>query len=249
MYKKIVIIVVTLIIVVSIISFIIWKKTKTVNTNNNQFINHIQYATNMNDEKGNKIQNIIKDTSIQGIVYLKYNGEITITENQYFGELGYRIEEYSFAVFKNKNQTCIDYFTMEKYDTSYIDIGDILICTGDLIKFNNRGDNLETNKNEIIVLKQSDYEKMKKEILNGQRNTVITVGELYLESQYFYLKYDIVDNTHSDRIYHFPFIQKVYITDKTKITGELEKGIKVEVQYNNLNNYTDGLILNSIKAI
>ena len=93
MYKKIVIIVVTLIIVVSIISFIIWKKTKTVNTNNNQFINHIQYATNMNDEKGNKIQNIIKDTSIQGIVYLKYNGEITITENQYFGELGYRIEE------------------------------------------------------------------------------------------------------------------------------------------------------------
>ena len=63
------------------------------------------------------------------------------------------------------------------------------------------------------------------------------------------LKYDIVDNTHSDRIYHFPFIQKVYITDKTKITGELEKGTKVEVQYNNLNNYADGLILNSIKAI
>ncbi len=249
MSKKNIIIILIIIIFVSVISFIWWKKMKNVNTNNNKVINHTQYETNMHDEKENKTQNIIKDASIQGIVHLKYNGEITITENQYFGELGYRIEEYSFAVLKNKNQTCIDYFTLEKYDTSYIDIGDILICTGDLIQYNNRGDGFETNENEIIVLKSSDYEKMKKEILNGQRNTVITVGELYLESQYFYLKYDIVDNTHSDRIYHFPFIQKVYITDKTKITGELEKGIKVEVQYNNLNNYTDGLILNSIKAI
>ena len=28
-----------------------------------------------------------------------------------------------------KKQECIDYYTLEKYDTSYIQEGDIIICT------------------------------------------------------------------------------------------------------------------------
>ncbi len=41
-----------------------------------------------------------------------------------------------------------------------------------------------------------------------------------------YLKYDIKDNTYPDKTYHFPFIQKVYITNDTEIIGDLEKGKK-----------------------
>lgn len=44
------------------------------------------------------------------------------------------MEEYTRANIKDNNQTCIDYLTLEKYNTSYIQEGDLLICTGDLRK-------------------------------------------------------------------------------------------------------------------
>ena len=44
------------------------------------------------------------------------------------------MEEYTRAIFKDNNQTCIDYLTLQKYDTNYIQEGDILICSGDLSK-------------------------------------------------------------------------------------------------------------------
>ena len=68
-----------------------------------------------------------------------------------------------------------------------------------------------------------------KALLNA--NTDITAGWIYKEEGYMYLKYDIKDNTYPDKTYHFPFIQKVYITNDTEIIGDLEKGKNVKVQY------------------
>ena len=52
------------------------------------------------------------------------------------------MKEYARANINDKKQECIDYYTLEKYDTSYIQEGDIIICTGDLIKYKyTMGDN------------------------------------------------------------------------------------------------------------
>ena len=82
----------------------------------------------------NEITDVIKDTVIQGIVELNHNGYIYIFNGQHFGEFGLEMEEYTRAIFKDKNQTCIDYLTLQKYDTNYIQEGDILICSVDLSK-------------------------------------------------------------------------------------------------------------------
>ena len=65
----------------------------------------------------------------------------------------------------------------------------------------------------------------------------------------FYLKYDIEDDTNSDTVYHFPFIQKVYINENTEIIGNLQKGNIVEVEYENLSESLVDLKLKSIKVI
>ena len=44
------------------------------------------------------------------------------------------MKEYTRANINNKNQKCLDYFTLKEYDTNYIQEGDILICSGDLSK-------------------------------------------------------------------------------------------------------------------
>lgn len=199
--------------------------------------------------KENKITSIINDTTIQGLVELKRDKFIYIFGGQHFGELGYEIEEYTSSNIDNKNQTCIDYITLEKHDTNYIEEGDLLICTGDLTKRDIRFDNndIDTKDNAIIVLKAKDYNKMKENAL--QENTKIIAGWTYIEEGYMYLKYDIEDKTHSDKTYYFPFIQKAYITSNTKIIGELEKGKSVKVQYNDSSEMVDGLELKVITVI
>lgn len=252
--KKIIIIGIIVLLVVVIITLFMVKQLKTTE----QIVSEADdIGYDNNETETTRALNIlnrqilVEDTRIQGIVQLKYNGEITITECQHFGELGYPIEEYSFAVIKDKNQVCVDYFTSEKYDTSYVETGDILICIGNLIKNTTRGDDFDTKENSIIVLKSSDYNKMKEESLNKQRDTKITLGDLYMddqEQQYLFLKYDIVDSTLTDT-YHFPFIQKSYITDTTNISGNLEKGKPVKIQFTDLNSDSDGLVLKSIKVV
>ncbi len=166
--------------------------------------------------------------NIQGFVELKRKDFIYIFNGQHFGELGYEIEEYTSANIDNKNQTCIDYLTLEEHDINYIEEGDLLICTGNFTK--KEISDFDTENNAIIVLKAKDYDIMKqKALLNA--NTDITAGWIYKEEGYMYLKYDIKDNTYPDKTYHFPFIQKVYITNDTEIIGDLEKGKNVKVQY------------------
>lgn len=197
-------------------------------------------------ESGNKneITEVVRDTVIQGIVELNRNGNIYIFNGQHFGEFGFEMEEYTSANIDDKKQKCIDYFTLEEYNTSYIQEGDILICTGDLYKKGYFGDNdFDTKNNSIIVLKAEDYKKMKNEALSGERTAVITVGEFFDGFKELYLKYNI-----SDKTYQLPFALKINITDDTEIVGNIEKGKKVKVQYNELSVPLDELEIKSIEV-
>lgn len=250
MYKKILIVISVVLVIIAIIYVITVKDKKTIQNSYDSF----NYALNNALVNTTNIQQITKNANIQGIVYLNSDGKIIMTDNQYFGELGYSIEEYDFAVINENNQICIDYFTLNKYDTSYIEKGDILICEGDLISYNNKGSELlNINGNEIIVLKESNYEKIKKETINNESNAHITIGDIYLEEyledKYIYLKYDVEEAYNSTQLHHFPFIQKAYITKDTQIIGTIEKGKKVNVKYVKPINYDDGLELRFLEII
>lgn len=197
-------------------------------------------------EKENQIVEVINDTTIQGIVELNHNGYIYIFNGQHFGEYGFEMEEYTSANIDNKNQTCIDYITGKEYDTTYIEEGDLIICKGDLaIKGNiSYNSDLDTKDNAIIVLKAEDYNNMKKEVLNGKKDTEIIVGDYYNTSTEIYLKYSLADKN-----YQLPFALKPTITDDTEIIGNIETGKKVIVEYENVNTYLDELKLKSIKVI
>jgi len=92
---------------------------------------------------------------------------------------------------------------------------------------------------------------MKSDTICGKRTfeSTIVAGDIYKEEGYMYLKYDIEDDTNSDTVYHFPFIQKVYINENTEIIGNLQKGNIVEVEYENLSESLVDLKLKSIKVI
>lgn len=118
-------------------------------------------------------------------------------------------------------------FTLKEYDTSYIQEGDILICSEDLSKKGyDMGDNdFDTKDNAIIVLKSNDYNQMKRDALIGKRrySSSVSIGDEYVESGYVYLKYSLEDDTHSDTSYNFPFAVKAYITENSKIIGNLQR--------------------------
>ena len=181
------------------------------------------------------------------------NGYIYIFNGQHFGEFGFEMDEYTSANIKENNQKCIDYMTLKEYDTSYVQEGDLLICSGDLyIKGYGGINDFDTKDNSIIVLKSNDYTGMKKEVLNGNSKypSAVTIGESYADSSgYVYLKYTLEDDTHSDTGYNFPFGVKAYITENTKIEGNLQNGKIVEVQYEDLKEPYDELNLKTIKVI
>ena len=112
------------------------------------------------------------------------------------------MKEYTRANINNKNQKCLDYFTLKEYDTNYIQEGDILICSGDLSKkgYDTGENDFDTKDNSIIVLKSNDNEQMKRDALTGKRaySSVVTIGDEYIEQGYVYLKYSLEDDTHSD---------------------------------------------------
>jgi len=191
-----------------------------------------------------KVVEIIENTTIQGVVELNHNGYIYIFNGQHFGEYGFEMKEYTRANIDNKNQECIDYYTSAKYDTSYIQEGDIIICTGDLKKYSMKDNDLDTKDNSIIVLKLEDYNKIKKETVNNTRTGVITVGEYYDTTGEIYVKYDI-----SDKEYNLPFVLKFNITDDTQVIGNLEKGKELKIQYKDLNVPVDELKLKTIEVI
>lgn len=154
------------------------------------------------------------------------------------------IPEYSRANIDNKNQKCIDYCTLEEYNTSYIQEGDIIICTGDLKKYSVGDNDFDTNDNPIIVLKSKDYNKIKKETIDRLRDGVITVGAYYDTTGEIYVKYDI-----SDKEYHLPFVLKFNITSDTQVIGNIAKGKEIKIQYKDSSVSEDKLELKSIEVI
>lgn len=256
--KKTIIISICIILIVALlIGLFIFNNNKKINGFSSKEKGSVIYDTEGNviydTSKRNEITEVVKDTFIQGIVELHHNGYIYIFNGQHFGEFGFEMEEYTRANIIDKKQKCIDYFTLEEYDTSYIQEGDLLMCSGDLSKKGySMGDNdFDPKNNSIIVLKSNDYDKMKQDALKSNRPypSVVTIGDAYIESGYLYLKYSLEDDAHTDTGYNYPFAVKAYITDNTQIIGNLEKGKNVKVQYENLNMPLDKLELKSIEIV
>lgn len=235
MKKKIIIFINCIILVVFLCGVVFFykdkKSDKTESSDKYSVIldkeGNIIYDMSKNDET----TEVIKGTVIQGIVELNHNGYIYIFNGQHFGEFGLEMKEYTRANINNKNQKCLDYFTLKEYDTNYIQEGDILICRGDLSKkgYDTGENDFDTKDNSIIVLKSNDYEQMKRDALTEKRaySSVVTIGDEYIEQGYVYLKYSLEDDTHSDTGYNFPFAIKAYITDDTEIIGNLCKEKKM----------------------
>ena len=238
--------------IVGILFFIKKPQAKEENSNNASIIYDSEGHEISDLSKRDDITETVENTVVQGIVELHHNGYIYIFNGQHFGEFGFEMEEYTRANIADKKQKCIDYLTLQEYDTDYIEEGDLLICSGTLYKKGYSDENdFDTKDNAIIVLKSNDYNNMKLEVLKGNSiyPSTVTIGESYAELGYVYLKYSLEDDTHSDTGYNFPFAIKAYITDNTKVTGNLEDGKSVNVQYENLKNSPFELTLESIEVI
>ncbi len=266
MKKKIIIISIFVLIIIGIIVIIVISQNKNENDNDNNIDNDV-YGTVIYDKNGNVIidpynadvtKETIENITIEGIVELHSKGRIYIFNGQHFGEQGIEIEEYTSANIVDKNQKCIDYMTLKEYDTSYIQAGDLLICSGDYLK---KGDptrnELDTKENPIIVLKENDYNKMKLDILNGNNkypSSVTIEGEKikygeYNNYGYLFLKYTLEDDSHSNTKYSLPFVVKAYVTENTREKGNLKKGDIVKVEYEDLNEPLDKLQIKEIEVI
>ncbi len=243
--KKNIIIVISVILLVILLGLILSNKgmddSKIIE---NDYTHQNKY--NENDISNRKqIKETIENITIKGIVELKNNGFIYIFNGQHFGEYGLEMEEYSTANIVDKKQECIDYCTSEKYDTTYIQDGDILICSGDLIKYKHATEDssgFDTKDNPIIVLKRKDFETMKKETISNEE--LATVEDYYNITGEIYIKYDF-----SDKGYKLPFALKFKITDEIKLIGDLAKGKKIKMQYKDLSVPLNKLEIESIEVI
>lgn len=247
------IIITCVILVIVLLGIMLFNKVKEIDDNRidkTEFAHSVLYDEYENliydISESKEIEETIENTTIQGIVELNHNGYIYIFNGQHFGEYGLEMKEYTEANIDDKKQECIDYYTSDKYDTSYIQEGDIIICTGDLIRYKyTMGNNdFDTKDNSIIVLKSKDYDSIKKETINNEKSVIATVVDYYNTSGEIYIKYDV-----SDKEYNLPFALKLNITDDTKIIGNIVKGSKIKVQYKNLNIPLDELELKSIEVI
>lgn len=251
--KKNVIIVISVMLLIILLGIMLFNKEKELDNDRideNEFEHSVIYDEDGNliydISKSKEIEETVENTTIQGIVELNHNGYIYIFNGQHFGEYGLEMKEYARANINDKKQECIDYYTSKKYDTSYIQEGDIIICSGDLIKYRyTMGNNdFDTKNNPIIVLKSKDYDSIKKETINSEKSVTITVVDYYKTSGEIYIKYDVYDKE-----YNLPFALKFNITDDTEIIGNIVKGSKIKVQYKKLNIPLDKLELKSIEVI
>lgn len=236
MKKKTIILIVCIVLIVFLLAFFLFSKEKEEPTQN-----AVNYYNFFSQEEP---KDIIENTTIQGIVELNHNGYIYIFNGQHFGEYGFEMESYTSANIDNKNQVCLDYYTSEEHDTNYIEEGDILICTGDLIEYDSmKDDDFDTKDNPIIVLKADDYNEMKKEVLNNKEE-IATIGDYHETTGKIYIRYEL-----SDKEYSFPFVLEFNITEDIQIVGELEEGKKVSIQYKDLNVPLDELEIKSIEIV
>lgn len=209
-----------------------------------QFYTYKEKSNNRIDENGidDEVNEIITDTAIQGVVESSDMEEIYIFNGQHFGELELEMEEYARANIINNKQKCIDYYTSKEYDTSYIQEGDIIICTGDFTKYKYDSWMYDFNTKDypIIVLKLEDYNKMKEEALKNRKMILATVADYSSASGKIYIKYDIFDKD-----YNFPFI--LYFSYRENIG--LKRGDKIKVEHEDSNVPLDELELKSIEVI
>lgn len=202
--------------------------------------------TTLTNEK--KVKDVIKDTFIMGTVEVKKDEYIYIFGGQHFGEKGYEVKEYTTANIPiNSSLTCIDYITLEKHSLDYIEEGDILICTGNLTKYENVNYLNDFEAFSIVVVKNKDLINIEKEAFNNKRFMNVTIGEVYPDE--LYLIYDVEDDTNSDISYHFIFVQKVNMTDIAEIDGKIEEGKSVQVEYNDIDYYKNQAKLKKMKVI
>lgn len=248
MNKKLIVIIIGIIIIIILLGIIFFNNNK----DKNDIENSDEYFTFYNTDD-NILSNIstkkevietIENTTIQGVVELNRNEHIYIFNGQHFGEYGFEMEEYTRANIDNKGQECVDYYTLEKYDTSYIEEGDIIIATGDLTSYSTGEHDLDTKDNPITVLKSEDYEKIKQEAIRNERESTISVGQYYEMGNEIYLKYDVSDNQYS-----LPFALKFTITDDTRVIGNLENGKTLKIQYKDLDVAIESLELEAIEVI
>ena len=137
--KKIIIAVLCIILIIAILlGILIFNKNTQINETEFKEDSSVIYDKEGNiiydTSRQNEITEVVKDVYIQGMVELHHNGYIYIFNGQHFGEFGFEMEEYTRANITDIKQKCIDYFTLKEYDTSYIEEGDLLICSGDLSK-------------------------------------------------------------------------------------------------------------------
>lgn len=240
MNKRNIVIIVAFIVIIALGCILLFiNKDKKVENTTNKDVNIVYDIS-----KQGELIETIENTTIQGMVEMNRNGYIYTFNGQHFGEFGFEMEDYTSTNIDNKNQECIDYYTSEKYGTNYIEEGDIIICKGDLKKYYMRHCDLDTKDNPIIVLKADDYNTMKKEALNGKRETRITVGEYFDNNGEIYVKYEMLD-----REYKLPFALKFIITDDTEIIGDLKVGKELKIQYKDLNVSIDELEVKTIEVI
>lgn len=240
MNKKNIMIAIFIILVIMILLFIILLFPKGKNDITNVLDNYSVIP------ESKEVKEITENVTIQGIVELNHNGYIYIFNGQHFGEYGFEMEEYTMANIIDKKQECIDYYTSEKYDTSYIKEGDLIICTGNLTKYTNEFANadFDPKDNPIIVLKSSNYHTMKKDKVISESKNIGTIGAYYSPSKEIYIKYEL-----TDKGYNLPFVLKFYITPDTQIIGNLQKGKNVVLQYKDVNAELAELELKSIEVI
>ncbi len=230
------------------------KLSKNSNVSNENVV--LENPTVLYDSNGNiiydatkldEVDYVTENTSILGIVELKRDKYIYIFNGFHFGEKGIEIEDYTNANIDNRGQECIDYITKEKYDTNYIEEGDVLICNGDLIYYKYRmidNKDFDTKNNPIIVLKAKDFNAMKKESIEGKRSAIVTIVEYYENEDDIFIKYEITDNG-----YKLPFILKMKNNNEISINGDLQEGKQVKIEYKDVKVQLDDLEIKSISTI
>ena len=160
--------------------------------------------------------NTLDNTEIKGLVESIENNYITIFEGRHEGELGLSIDGYTSA------------FT-------YISKGDLLICTGTLItKSSSHYNGFDTKENKIMVFKKSDLDKIRK---NAILDNLTHASSIILHSVSFerlYIQFDIEKVTSLGKKYVLSFVELIYYTDASNISGQLVennsiKNIKLKV--------------------
>lgn len=235
-----------LIAAISIATLIIKKIsiTDTSNTENNLTQTNLSQQSPAFSVYSNAIETT-DNVEIKGNVESITEDYIFIFGGKHEGELGLQISEYTSAYLEKSNQNFIDYLTGEKHDINYIQEGDLLICTGTLIKRStsyNTDYGFDTKENNIIVLKKSDLENIEKEAISNNLDnaSLIKIHSVYPEYAYVQFNIDIPSN--SNTTYTISFIERMSYSSSSNISDTLASNTiikKIKLKNYNTNSLND----------